>query len=216
VYGLENIVDAISSFVVLWRFFAPTTNINDELERKLQGREDKASIAINWILLILGLLIILSSFSGFVRGRHSSDNDNSKTKGVIISSFISTIVFGIICTIKFRMSKLLQSDSLYKDGLCSFIGTILSAALFLHAAIFANTGLWWLDPFLSLLAGLFAIYYGLTSLYYGATTKKIGICCCCTSSSSNGPNTFSPSGTSTDNNVELGNAPDAINDNDVV
>jgi len=60
VFGLENCVDFFSSVVVLWRFYAPG-KITKEREKILKRRELRASMAISFILILLGVSVIATS-----------------------------------------------------------------------------------------------------------------------------------------------------------
>lgn len=44
-FGVENSVDFLSSVIVLWRFFVPH-GLTEAVEKKLQKREDRASLAM--------------------------------------------------------------------------------------------------------------------------------------------------------------------------
>ena len=56
----------------------------------------------------------------------------------------------------------LNSASLYKDGICSLIGTILAASLFANTLIIeAAPNLWWLDPVVAMICGVVAFGIGL-------------------------------------------------------
>ena len=76
-------------------------------------------------------------------------------------SFVSIIVFGSLTIIKFQYAQKLESSSLYKDGICSLIGTCLSASLLLTTAIIDKApNAWYIDPIVSLLVGISAVVYG--------------------------------------------------------
>jgi divalent metal cation (Fe/Co/Zn/Cd) transporter len=145
-YGLENCVDFLSSVVVLWRFYCPHSD--PELEKRLARREKRASIAISLILGLLGIGILGAAIDDILKGAE----DTEKLRLVLIVSSVSIIVFGVLTVIKFHYSGMLQSASLHKDGICSLIGTVLSAALFSNTLIIDNVpGAWWIDPLVALL-----------------------------------------------------------------
>mmetsp|Transcript_16823 Transcript_16823/g.34754 ORF Transcript_16823/g.34754 Transcript_16823/m.34754 type:complete len:213 (-) Transcript_16823:1-639(-) len=139
VFGLENCVDFLSSVVVLWRFFAPT-KADPSVEEKLQRREKRASIAISIVLIMLGVAILATSFFDFSRGKEDQDENLDQ---ITIISFFSVIAFGTLAAFKFNYANILESASLYKDGLCSLIGTILAGTLFINSLIIEEfTALW--------------------------------------------------------------------------
>lgn len=167
VYGLENFVDFLSSAVVLWRFFA-RGKVNDEVEKKLKRRERRAELAISLVLLVLGMAITVTALNDLCAGQTKEDfiNDDKDLNMILSISFISILIFGTLAAIKFRYAKQLDSPSLQKDGICSLIGTVLSASLFIDGIIInQNPGSWWVDPFISLLCGFLAILIGVHAMY---------------------------------------------------
>mmetsp|Transcript_5635 Transcript_5635/g.7397 ORF Transcript_5635/g.7397 Transcript_5635/m.7397 type:complete len:261 (+) Transcript_5635:185-967(+) len=171
VFALENCVDFFSSAVVLWRFFAPST-LDDALEAKLNAREKRASIAISFVLLCLGVVIIVTAIDGFTRG----DEDIDELDQIIAVSFFSLLIFGILTAIKFRYSNILESASLYKDGLCSLIGTILSGAMFINTLLIREySSIWWTDPLVALLCGISAIVMGTGHIYQARYVDQLPI-----------------------------------------
>ena len=168
VYGLENCVDLFSSVVVVWRFFIPG-NLTKELEEHLQKREERASMAISFILVLLGVFVMGGALDALANG----SEDETDMSLVLAISFISIFVFGLMTAFKFQYSKKLDSPSLHKDGLCSLLGTILSTALFVNTLIIESfPATWYLDPVVSLLCGLAAAVLGIHAIY---SAKKSGL-----------------------------------------
>jgi divalent metal cation (Fe/Co/Zn/Cd) transporter len=160
VFGLENCVDFLSSVVVLWRFFSPG-KLTAEREEKLQNRELRASTAISFILMLLGLIVITTSSYDLKNG---AENQYELTLVVGIA-FSSILIFGTLTIFKFQYSNRLDSSSLYKDGICSLIGTVLAAALFVNTLIIrTNPQVWWLDPLVAMVCGFAAFLFGMQSL----------------------------------------------------
>jgi peptidoglycan/LPS O-acetylase OafA/YrhL len=171
VYGLENCVDFLSSVVVLWRFFAPA-KIDDVVEEKLRRREKRASIAISFILVVLGLAIIGTALDDLTRG----EEDTEQLKDVVMISFVSIFIFGILAMFKFKYALVLESPSLYKDGICSLIGTVLSGALFVNTLIIDTIpGVWWIDPLVAVGAGIAAIVIGGRAAWSARYTDNLPI-----------------------------------------
>jgi uncharacterized membrane protein YfcA len=167
VYALENIVDLLSACVVLWRFFAPTT-IDDALEKKLKSREDRASVGISYIMVILGIGIIGTAFTNFTR----EAEDVFTVIDKLIGSLFSVLFFGSIAILKFRFANRLDSPSMHKDGICSLIGAILGATLFVNTVlVIGNPDAWWFDPVVAFFAGVAAIYLGVKALWEAYTVK---------------------------------------------
>lgn len=159
-FGLENLVDFMSSVVVLWRFYCP--HGFDEVKiAKLQKREERASLAISIIIGILGIFILSVAIYDFCTQDKEQDMNL-----LFMVSFISILVFGSLSVIKFKYARDLNSPSLYKDGICSLIGTSLSASLLLTTAIIEHSPkAAFIDPTVSLLIGIGAMYYGFRVVY---------------------------------------------------
>lgn len=154
-FGLENLVDFMSSAIVLWRFYCPHGADEAKLA-KLQKREERASVAISMVIGILGTFVFTIGIFDLCDQEKDQDLDLLFT-----ISFVSIVVFGALTIIKFQYSRELDSASLYKDGICSLIGTCLSGSLLLTTAIIDKApNAWYIDPIVSLLIGLSAIVYG--------------------------------------------------------
>lgn len=158
---MESCVDFISSIVVLWRFFAPS-KVDDAVEEKLHRREKRASIAISMILVILGLGIIITGLVDLARGKEDSD----QLDAVVAVSAISVVVFGVLAMFKFHYALALESPSLYKDGICSLIGTVLAGALLVNTLIIEKApDVWWIDPIVAIACGVAAIFIGAQAVH---------------------------------------------------
>jgi len=170
-YGLENCVDFLSSVVVLWRFYCPHST--PEIEAKLRHREKRASIAISFILFLLGTGIMATAIDDFVNGAETPD----ELRIVLGISFISILIFGLMTIVKFHYAVLLESASLHKDAICSLIGTVLSAALFINTLIIDHfPEAWWIDPAVALGCGIASIIIGLYAIFVAACIHRLPIC----------------------------------------
>jgi divalent metal cation (Fe/Co/Zn/Cd) transporter len=154
-FGLENFVDFTSSVIVLWRFYCPH-GCDEAQAAKLKQREERASVAISMVIGILGLFILCVAIYDFMQ------NDDEQNLALLFAiSFVSIVVFGTLTIVKFKYAKELDSPSLYKDGICSLIGTSLSGSLLLTTAIIEEIPeAGYIDPVVSLMVGMTAIVYG--------------------------------------------------------
>lgn len=129
-FALENIVDLMSSMVVVWRFYAGGADLSPEVVEKMDRREKRASILIAVILFVLGITVMSVAVGHLVEENHG---DNV---GLLIGlSFPSLLVFGGLAVVKFRMSDMLGSPSFKKDAACSLFGAILSFGVFFGSCI---------------------------------------------------------------------------------
>ena len=123
---------------------------------KLKKREERASVAISMVIGILGLFIFCVAIFDFL-----DNDDETDLMLLFIISFVSIVVFGGLTIVKFKYGRELDSPSLHKDGICSLIGTCLSASLLLTTAIVEeHPKAGYLDPVVSLLVGIAAVFYG--------------------------------------------------------
>jgi divalent metal cation (Fe/Co/Zn/Cd) transporter len=161
VFGLENMVDLLSSVVVLWRFFSPG-KLTPEREELLQQRELRASTAISFVLILLGVGVISTSSWDLAKG---ASIEFLEMELIVAIAFFSILVFGTLTIFKFHYASALDSNSLHKDGVCSLIGTVLAVALFINTLIIRkNSNLWWLDPLVAMLCGFVALSVGFHSI----------------------------------------------------
>ncbi|VEU43615.1 unnamed protein product [Pseudo-nitzschia multistriata] len=172
VFGLENCVDLMSSVVVLWRFWA-SGSLTKEREKALKRRELRASMAISFILMILGFGVIATSSYDVAMGpetKHEMDF-------VLGMSAFSLLVCGSLALVKFRYASVLESESLYKDGVCSLIGTILAVALLSNTLIIrTHPQIWWLDPCVAMICGFAALFIGVHSVFVAWKHRRVPIC----------------------------------------
>jgi hypothetical protein len=159
-FGLGCCVDFFSSAVVLWRFWAPSvgnsSSNNAERERKLAQREQRADVSISFVLVALGVTVIGAGAEDLAIGPEQIAN----VRPMIAFSVFGTVAFWALASLKIRYSVALASPSLYKDGICSAIGAAVAAAMLVSSASRSSTGAWWLDPVVSIGAGIGALAYG--------------------------------------------------------
>eukprot|EP00536_Pseudo-nitzschia_multiseries_P007960 jgi/Psemu1/305348/fgenesh1_kg.193_\ len=171
VFGLENCVDFLSSVVVLWRFWV-SGEMTKEKEKELKRREIRASMAISGILMLLGFGVISTSTYDIVQGpetKHEMDF-------VLFMSGISVVIFGILCVFKFHYANKLSSESLYKDGVCSLLGTMLASALLVNTMIIEKKPeVWWLDPCVAMICGVTAMFIGVHTLVFAYRIQRVPI-----------------------------------------
>lgn len=154
-------MDFLSSVIVLWRFFVPD-DLTDAVEKKLQMREERASMAISIIMGLLGFGLLIAAIDDFVQG----ENENEHQQLILGISFVSIITSGIMALYKFNYSVHLGSESLYKDGICSTIGAVLGLALFVNTLLVrADPTLWWIDPVVAVVCSIFALYLSAEALF---------------------------------------------------
>jgi len=175
VYGLENCVDFVSSAIVVWRFNKPEKGDHEMRKALLEAREKRAEIGISMILGILGFGSIIVSSEDFSKGYE--EEDETQLWILYYLAFGSLLIFGALSMLKFRYADALNSPSLYKDGICSLIGTCLALSLFFNTVLSLSTSvqLWWLDPCVALICGVSSLVYALYSIYVAFVREGLPI-----------------------------------------
>lgn len=173
-YGLGNVVDLLSSIVVLWRFYCPG-ELTHEKEKLLQKREERASMAISFIAVLLGVATITASIGDFKTGAE----DPYALQELAAISLASFVVFGTLMTLKFHYAAKLQSPSLYKDALCSLLGCFLSASIFINSSIIEEHASWWkLEPLVAFICGIAALLLGFYWIIHASCVQGLPIFRC--------------------------------------
>jgi hypothetical protein len=132
-------------------------------------------MAISIILMLLGVGVILTAAHDLTEGAEASDD----LRQVIAIAFFSIFIFGTLCVIKFRYAARLSSASLYKDGICSLIGTVLAVALFINTLIIDHApNRWRLDPVVAILCGIGSLAYGSQAVVEASCVQGLPIFSC--------------------------------------
>jgi divalent metal cation (Fe/Co/Zn/Cd) transporter len=153
-YALENLVDLVSSLVVIWRFYGEVAD--DELEK----REKRASIGIALMIILLSICVF-SVAVGHLGEKHAPKSIHDLI-GLSVPSFL---IFSFLGFVKWRISNQLRSPAMRKDAVCSLAGAILSLGVLIGAALFMNDdAIWWFDAFVAILISVCLFLYGLRTL----------------------------------------------------
>jgi hypothetical protein len=173
-YGLLNFVDFLGSVVAFWRFYCPGT-LTKEREAILMQREARAGVAISFLIMLLGVLVILASVGDLNAGPPDAD-EGLHVELVAAVSFVSIIVYTFMTAFKLRYARKLESDALLKDGLCSLIGVVLSVIICVNSWIINESPeMWRLDASLAIFCGVAALVIGLHGIIYASCIQGLPI-----------------------------------------
>ena len=129
-------------------------------------------MGISFVLILLGIAVFFSAIYDYTQ----KEDDPEKLKAIAGISFVSILVFGALTAFKFHYANILESASLYKDGLCSLIGTVLSGTLFINSLIIQdNPGVWWMDPTVAMCCGIGAAILGGMHVYEARYKENLPI-----------------------------------------
>ncbi|CAJ1950798.1 unnamed protein product [Cylindrotheca closterium] len=175
VYGLENVVDFISSAVVLWRFYAPG-ELTKARELELASREERAGVAVSFLILLLGCLVVPAAVGDLEEGAPTDQEVDAALELVMIISFLSVTIFTSLTYLKLKYARILNSESLHKDGLCSVIGLLLSTLIFITSWLINKYPiLWKIDAYGAMLCGSIAIFIGSHGIITAVMKKDLPI-----------------------------------------
>lgn len=129
-------------------------------------------MAISIILMILGMGVIGTSSYDLATGPGMGHDLDV----ILIMAGASIVVFGSLAVFKFHYANALVSESLYKDGVCSLIGTILAAALFTNTLLIrTRPQIWWADPCVAMICGFAALFLGFHSIFVAWKYRRVPI-----------------------------------------
>lgn len=136
-FGLECLLDGISSALVLWRFKRPKQRQHVDasaaeqhsMERDARRERNSsmgigASFVCSAVMLLLFAVLKLVAFDPYTAEHIEQEHLGAYYSGWL--SWPSCIVFGGLAIAKFRLARVLQSQVLMKDALCSLLGAILA------------------------------------------------------------------------------------------
>jgi len=159
-YGLESFVDVWSSVLVLWRFWDKDSD-NSHKQTIFNQREQRASFGIAITFILIGLFVAVQAII------HIANREREKNAEALLAiSTISAVFLAVLAAIKFRISKELNSPSLYKDGMSSVAVSLLSFGILLSTVVYdIEPDVWWLDYAVALLISIFLIVYGSVAVF---------------------------------------------------
>jgi len=159
-YGLESFVDVWSSVLVLWRFWSTDANSSHK-QTIFNQREQRASFGIAVTFILIGLFVAVQAII-HIANREREEN----AEALLAISTISAVFLAALAAIKFRISRELNSPSLYKDGMSSVAVSLLSFGILLSTVVYdLEPDVWWLDYAVALLISVFLIVYGSVAVY---------------------------------------------------
>jgi divalent metal cation (Fe/Co/Zn/Cd) transporter len=136
-FGLDSIVESLSSLVMIWRFH--------HLDRG-RHREQRA------LQLVGGSLLLLAGFVTFdaIRSLVYREHPESSYVGIGLA-VVSIVVMPVLARYKRHIARQIGSHALHADSkqtdICWYLATILLIGIGLNAAF----GWWWADPAAALL-----------------------------------------------------------------
>lgn len=153
-FGLDSILDCISSIVVLWRFHGGENIYSEERERRACA--------------LIGILFVLSAF--LLAGKSIWALAKAEHTGHLQVTLIMSAVQVVICmalgATKVIVGHKLESRALITDSIITLVGAVMSIFTLVFSAVYRhNSKLWYLDDSFGLLCSAFLLIYGLRVLW---------------------------------------------------
>ena len=151
--GLDSFVESLSSSILIWRFRQHLGT--EEEEEKL---EQKATKLIAYTFFILGAYVLYES----AKKLYFHEAPEQSLLGVIIAGLSILIMVGVWRK-KYRLGKLMHSDSLIADSKQTLACIFMSVTLLVGLGLNYVYGLWWTDGVAGIVIAGFLLKEGLES-----------------------------------------------------
>jgi len=184
--GIEVLLDAQSSIVVLWRFssskkdFERKSLVTDDAIKAKQDRdlkrEQKGSQIVAVIFVIVGIVLTLSALWKLMT--YEDDNHLENNEAVIFETYYgwpTAFIFLILAMAKYRLGKKLNSDVLRLDAISSLLGSILALIVGITGVLEEYDGAWVADPVAAIIISIILVGVGLHTWIESKTTSKHAI-----------------------------------------
>ncbi|CAG5114723.1 unnamed protein product, partial [Candidula unifasciata] len=161
-YGLDGVLDSLSSIVVLWRFYDSSSST------KTEARERKACIVVSILFFVSAFSLVFKSANAIVQNTQAADHDESMLNGrlltVIFFSLCGVIALAI-ATLKVYVGWKLHSHVLIIDSIITYVGAAISFLGILAMEMYTeDQDVWYLDAMFGLFCGTFLFLFGLKLL----------------------------------------------------
>jgi len=140
-FGLDSFVESFSGLVVLWRFRGEARGLIDGTRL-----ESRAILYVGWSFFLLSGYILFES----TQKLWLQLKPDPSPLGILLA-VVSLIVMPVLARRKYRVGKVLRSQSMVGDSKQTLACSFLSLALLLGLTVNARLGWWWADPLAALL-----------------------------------------------------------------
>ena len=148
-FGLDAVVDAVASVVLVWRF------------REERTDEDRAQRIERVALRVVGVSLVCAATYVSIRSIVSlldHSGPEASTFGRVLAG-ASAVVLPFLARAKIRVARRLGSKALRADGILTAAAALL-AIISLAAAALDGLGLWWADAVAALVIAAFLFVEG--------------------------------------------------------
>jgi divalent metal cation (Fe/Co/Zn/Cd) transporter len=146
-FGLDSVIEALASIIVIWRFTGT--------RRLSQDGEQRAQRLVAITFFLLAPYIAQDAFRTLINGQHPS----TSWLGIGLS-ISSIIVMPLLGRAKQRVGRALGSGATAGEGNQNMLCAGLAAGVLMGLALNAAFGLWWADPAIALGIAALAVNEG--------------------------------------------------------
>ncbi|XP_060586458.1 transmembrane protein 163a-like [Ruditapes philippinarum] len=160
-FGLDSILDSISSVVILWRFHGRDTIYSNT-------REIRACIMIGALFVLSGLLLSIRCVYALVCVEMPR-----KPAIILTMASINAFCCLVLGSGKIYLGLQLESRALIIDSIITFTGAVMSIFTLIFSAVYEyNKQFWYLDDSFGLLCALFLFGYGIRVIVISRSELK--------------------------------------------
>ncbi|XP_052820626.1 transmembrane protein 163-like [Mya arenaria] len=148
-FGLDSLLDSISSIVILWRFHGK--DVYSEI------KELRACVMIGSLFVISAMFLLGKSIQALVVENHP----DWQMVAIIIAS-INIVLCLLLGTFKVYLGYELESRALIIDSVITYTGVVMSTFSLVFSAVYNfNPEIWYLDDVLGIACAVFLFVNGI-------------------------------------------------------
>jgi len=172
-FGLENLVDCVSSLLVAWRFWGGGEGTNEHM---LALREERAAIGIALCFVLLAIVVGGAALMEVLTG-HDAEPPGGDGEGgsalLLLLTAPSAAIFAALGLLKLHIGAAVDSASLKEDGTCTLAGALLSLGVCVGVGLVSvDPSLWWADAVVALVVAAALLLHGGHTLLAAARRSK--------------------------------------------
>lgn len=148
-FGLDSVVEVLSSAAVAWQFSSKDPAVHE-------SREKTALRFIAITFFATAIMVTYESLSSLISGERAGES----VVGIVLAA-ASLVTMPIVSYIQRRAGKELGSKSAVADSRQALLCSLLSAVLLVGLGLNFLFGWWWADPIAALIIAVFAVREGI-------------------------------------------------------
>lgn len=152
-YGLDAVLDSLSSVAVIWRFYGKGSSAAAE------AKERKACIVISLFFFVSASSLLYKSTEALLGGEGETDFKNRVLTDIFSS--VCGAVSIVLASLKVYLGLKLQSKALLTDSIITYVGATMSFLGVMSVEVYrAEDKVWYLDAVFGLACGVFLLCFG--------------------------------------------------------